>query len=38
MNDTNQVIPMGNAEWQKIVKSISVVCNITETTAEGVVR
>ena len=38
MNDTNEGIPMGNAEWQKIVKSIPVVCDITETTAEGVVR
>ena len=38
MNDTNEGIPMGNAEWQKIVKSIPVVCDITETTAEGAVR
>ena len=38
MNDTNEGIPMGNAEWQKIVTSIPVVCDITETTAEGVVR
>ena len=38
MNDTNEGIPMGNAEWQEIVKSIPVVCDITETTAEGVVR
>ena len=38
MNDTNEGIPMGNAEWQKVVKSIPVVCDITETTAEGVVR
>ena len=38
MNDTNEVIPMGNAEWQEIVKSIPVVCDITETTAKGVVR
>jgi len=38
MNDTNESIPMGNAEWQEIVKSIPVVCDITETTAEGVVR
>ena len=38
MNDTNKVIPMGNAEWQKIVKSIPVVCDITETAPEGVVR
>ena len=38
MNDKNEGIPMGNAEWQKIVKSIPVVCDITETTAEGVVR
>ena len=38
MNDTNEGIQMGNAEWQEIVKSIPVVCDITETTAEGVVR
>ena len=38
MNDTNEGILMGNAEWQKIVKSIPVVCDIAETTAEGVVR
>ena len=38
MNDTNEGIPMGNAEWQKLVRSIPVVCDITETTAEGVVR
>ena len=38
MNDTNDGIPMDNAEWQEIVKSIPVVCDITETTAEGVVR
>ena len=38
MNDTNEGIPMDNAEWQEIVKSIPVVCDITETTAEGVVR
>ena len=40
MNDTNEGIPMGNAEaeWQKIVKSSPVVCDITETTAEGAVR
>ena len=38
MNDANEGIPMGNAEWQKIVKSIPVVCDITETTAEGVIR
>ena len=38
MNDTNEGIPMSNAEWQKIIKSIPVVCNITETTAAGVVR
>ena len=38
MNDTNENIPMGDAEWQKVVKSIPVVCDITETTAEGVVR
>ena len=38
MNDTNEGIPMGNAEWQEVVKSIPVVCDITETTAEGVVR
>ena len=38
MNDTNESIPMGNAEWQDIVKSVPVVCDIAETTAEGVVR
>ena len=38
MNGTNESIPTGDAEWQKIVKSIPVVCDITETTAEGVVR
>jgi len=38
MNDTNEGIPMGNAEWQDIVKSVPVVCDIAETTAEGVVR
>ena len=38
MNDTNESIPKGNAEWQKIVKSIPIVCDITETTANGVVR
>ena len=38
MNDTNEGIPMGNADWQEIVKSIPVVCDITETTAEGAVR
>lgn len=43
MNDTNEDIPnedipMDNAEWQKIVKSIPVVCDITETTAKGVIR
>ena len=38
MNDTNEGIPMDNAEWQKTVKSIPVVCDIAETTAEGVVR
>ena len=34
----NEVTPMDNAEWQEIVKSIPIVCDITETTAEGVVR
>ena len=38
MNDTKKVIPMGDAEWQKIVKSIPIVCDIAETTAEGVIR
>ena len=38
MNDTNEDIPMDNAEWQEIVKSIPVVCDITETTAVGSVR
>ena len=38
MNNANESIPMGDAEWQKIVKSIPVVCDITETTAEGIIR
>ena len=38
MNNTNEGIPMDDAEWQEIVTSIPVVCDITETTAEGVVR
>ena len=38
MNDTNEGSPIDHAEWQKIVKSIPIVCDITETTAEGVVR
>ena len=38
MNDTNEGSSMDNAEWQKIVKSIPIVCDITETTAEGIVR
>ena len=38
MNDTNEGSPMDNAEWQEIVNSIPVVCDITETTAEGVIR
>ena len=38
MNDTNEGIPMDDAEWQKMVKSIPIVCDITETTAVGVVR
>ena len=38
MNDTDEGILMGNAEWQEIVKSIPVVCDITETTAIGSVR
>ena len=38
MNDTNEGIPMGNVEWQNIVKSIPIVCDITETTANGVIR
>ena len=38
MNDMNEGIPMDNAEWQEIIKSIPVVCDITEPTAEGVVR
>ena len=38
MSDTNEGIPMDNAEWKEIVKSIPVVCDITETTANGVVR
>ena len=38
MNHTNEGLPMVDAEWQEIVKTIPVVCDITETTAEGVVR
>ena len=38
MNDINEGIPTGDAEWQKIIKSIPVVCDITETTANGVIR
>ena len=38
MSDTNEDIQMGNAEWQKIVTSIPVVCDITETTTEGAIR
>ena len=38
MNDTNEGISMDNAEWQEIIKSIPVVCDITETTAGGVAR
>ena len=38
MNDMNEGISMDNAEWQEIVNSIPVVCDITEPTAEGVVR
>ena len=38
MNHTNEGIPMVDAEWQEIVKSIPVVCDITETAAKGVVR
>ena len=38
MNHTNEGIPMVDAEWQETVKSIPVVCDITEMTAEGVVR
>ena len=38
MNDKNEFIPMDNEEWQKIVKSIPIVYDITETTAEGVIR
>ena len=38
MNDTKEGIPIDNAEWQNIVKSIPIVCDITETTANGVVR
>ena len=38
MNDTNEGIPIDNAEWQKTVNSIPVVCDITETTAEGAAR
>ena len=38
MNHTNEGIPMVDAEWQETVKSIPVVCDIAETTPEGVVR
>ena len=38
MNDTNENSPMGSAEWQKTVKSIPIVYDITETTAEGILR
>ena len=38
MNDTNEGISMDNAEWQKIVKSIPIVYDITETTAGGVIH
>ena len=38
MNDANENFPMDNAEWQKTVNSIPVVCDIAETTAEGAVR
>ena len=38
MKDINEGIPMSNVEWQKLIKSIPVVCDITETTAAGVVR
>ena len=38
MNDTNEGIPMDDAEWQKIVKSIPIVCDIAETTAKGVIH
>ncbi len=38
MNDANEGLPMGDAEWQEIVKSVPVVCDIAETTAEGVIR
>lgn len=37
MNDTDKVIPMGDAGWLKTIKSIPVVCDIDETTAEGVI-
>ena len=38
MNGTNEGLLMGNAEWKKLVTSIPVVCDITETTAKGAVR
>ena len=38
MNDVEKVIPMDDAEWQKTVKSIPIVCDIAEMTAEGVIR
>lgn len=37
MKDTDKAIPMGDAEWLKTIKSIPVVCDIDETTAEGVI-
>ena len=37
-NDMNKGIAIDKAEWQNIVKSIPIVCDITETTANGVVR
>ena len=38
MNDTSEDIQMDAEDWQKIVKSIPVVHDITEATAAGVIR
>ena len=38
MNDTSEDIQMDDEDWQKIVKSIPVVHDITEATAAGVIR
>jgi len=38
MNNINERTPIGDAEWQKIIKSIPIVCDINETAPEGVIR